>query len=112
MTDKTLWSDGKSDDLISRISKKDPSSAIYNLLEDIKCLKEDLQLEKNKSNKAEQEVLELKSQTCFYVTTYMNNINGVFIREEDADAHSDKFGGVYSVNLIGMESAASKILGI
>jgi hypothetical protein len=38
----SYWSDDKSVELIERLVKKDSSAVVYNLVEDVKCLKEQL----------------------------------------------------------------------
>lgn len=43
---KPLWSDHKTEDDIIYHAQTDSDTVIYNLLEDIKCLKEDLGLTK------------------------------------------------------------------
>lgn len=41
MSNKPLWSDDKTEDDIIYHAQTDSDTVIYNLLEDIKCLKED-----------------------------------------------------------------------
>ena len=45
-----LWSDNKTDDDIEYFANTDSDNVIFNLLEDIKCLKEDLEQFKNPKN--------------------------------------------------------------